>query len=265
MSKVFVYGTLKNGFVNEPFLADQEYIGKAVLSNPCWQLYEVRGRYDFPALVQTEEGHGYKVYGELYDVNDACLRMMDQLEGVEIGLYDRTFVEVDLEDGQTVEGVIAYRFLREIKTCSHVGPVWPNFELSKYRWIGHQLQKREDEVEIEGVALWDKKLDDWKTKAFETIDELQKACWPARLKYGANPNQQEAWCKNWFEARPRKLNKTEIILQLICPNGKTSPKFPNRNQVAEWAAENTEFFGGEKGNPEDWKKVLLEACPVIDD
>jgi len=186
MPILFTYGTLKRGFQNEPLLADQNFLGKAVLATPKWLLYEVRGNYSFPALVPGFDG--YQVYGELYEVSDKCLAVLDRLEGVNVGLYARVFVEVLLSDGRLVEEVIAYRFLRDTKDCHH----------------GHRLCTKESAVMEEGVALWSKRHSNWATGIHKDENELRKACVPKRNKFGARVGQDEAWSPQWFEVRSHK-------------------------------------------------------------
>src|SRR5688572_23742518 len=109
---VFTYGTLKKGFNNEPMLEDQNYLGKAVITDSLYRLYAVSdGPYPYPALIPDNE-KGYPVYGELYEVGDLCLKYLDKLEGVAVELYKRIFVKVALTDGRLLNDVLAYQFCR---------------------------------------------------------------------------------------------------------------------------------------------------------
>jgi gamma-glutamylcyclotransferase (GGCT)/AIG2-like uncharacterized protein YtfP len=258
MAKLFTYGTLKKGFTNEPLLGDQEYIDKAVLTDAGWLLYEVQGNYVFPALVATEGIYGYQVYGELYDVSDRCLAYLDQLEGVARGLYVRTFVKVLLPDGRLVEEVIAYRYLQSTAECEPVGSVWPIRELSRYRLEGHSLKEHEAEVEVEGVALWNKPQDKFVTGVHVNEEALRRSCMMKRNKFGARVGQDEAWSPQWFESRLHKTMSTKKQIQLD-----DSPEFETRDDLAEWAADHLTFFGGCKGSKDAWLKVLAEAAPII--
>ena len=82
--RVFVYGTLLRGEVNHGLLAGAELMG-AHRTEPRFTLYRL-GAY--PGLVA---GGGTAVHGEVYRVNDAGLRALDQLEDYP-RLYDRLLI-----------------------------------------------------------------------------------------------------------------------------------------------------------------------------
>ena len=94
---VFVYGSLKQGFSRHNSLRGQRYIGPAQ-TEPHYSIYQMGG---YPALVDEKhpEGpprnSGRKIWGELYEVDDACLIELDKIEGVDHGLYERR--EITLE------------------------------------------------------------------------------------------------------------------------------------------------------------------------
>ena len=77
--RVFVYGTLLRGELNHGLLAGAVYVG-AHRTEPCFTLYALGG---YPGLVAAG---ATAVSGEVYRVNDAGLRLLDQLEG-----YPRLF------------------------------------------------------------------------------------------------------------------------------------------------------------------------------
>lgn len=81
---LFVYGTLKRGFCNHPFLAGQKFIGPG-RTVPGYRLYNLGG---FPGMVAVSDDR-YGVSGEIWLVDDACLTELDYLEGVDQGLYRR--------------------------------------------------------------------------------------------------------------------------------------------------------------------------------
>ena len=72
MNTVFVYGTLKKGWGNNTLLANSTYKGAGTVKGTLINLGS------FPALLK--EGDSI-VHGELYDVTDAILSMLDMLEG----------------------------------------------------------------------------------------------------------------------------------------------------------------------------------------
>ena len=77
MHFVFVYGTLKKGFINHILLSryNAVYHGKHYTSNE-FSLYKCSS--NLPYAVK-ETGSGVK--GEVYQVNDKCLEDLDMLEG----------------------------------------------------------------------------------------------------------------------------------------------------------------------------------------
>tara|TARA_R100000781_G_scaffold99185_2_gene62799 strand:+ start:166 stop:561 length:396 start_codon:yes stop_codon:yes gene_type:complete len=55
------------------------------------------GTQSFPAIIKNKEGNGAVV--ELMDISDEELNMYDRYESVDTGLYIRTTVDVDLDNG----------------------------------------------------------------------------------------------------------------------------------------------------------------------
>lgn len=90
---VFVYGTLKSGHVRQGFLSNQRYIGIAK-TKPDYVMLQY-GSY--PAIVSCESvaQSGVKIFGELYEVGDACLIELDELERVSQGLFYKSEIKLD--------------------------------------------------------------------------------------------------------------------------------------------------------------------------
>lgn len=89
---VFVYGTLKNGHQRFSALRGERYIGIA-RTEPKYAMYQY-GSY--PALVESSEQHpAQKIYGELYEVSNACMEELDQIEGVSHGLFHRKQIQLE--------------------------------------------------------------------------------------------------------------------------------------------------------------------------
>src|SRR5690242_2147493 len=82
-TRVFVYGTLKRGQRNHRLLAGQHFEGEAA-TRPLYRLYDL-GRY--PCLVE-DPANGLAVCGEVWSVDQATLRRLDELEGVPV-LFSR--------------------------------------------------------------------------------------------------------------------------------------------------------------------------------
>mgnify|MGYP005615391189 FL=1 len=71
---IFVYGTLRQGMRLHHYLFQDEFIGDAVLSDAT--MYDLG---EYPAVVLRGNKN---VYGELYFITLATLRILDNLEGV---------------------------------------------------------------------------------------------------------------------------------------------------------------------------------------
>jgi gamma-glutamylaminecyclotransferase len=118
MTNVFVYGTLKRSGSNHAFLAGQKFLGVA-RTQPGFTLYSLG---DFPAMVRAP-GDVEGVAGELWAVDDACLKELDRLEGLDEGLYER--VDVLLAPPVTVPSAQTYLYLRPHHGLPPIGASWP--------------------------------------------------------------------------------------------------------------------------------------------
>ena len=72
MYKMFTYGTLMKNQRNSFLMKDAKYIGDGILDN--YGLYEIG---TFPAAVPM---NGFKVFGEVYEVNEKDKILIDELE-----------------------------------------------------------------------------------------------------------------------------------------------------------------------------------------
>ena len=88
MHYVFVYGTLKRGFCRHHVLENETFLGE-VCTEPLYLLYDL-GNY--PGLIKSDSGHS--VTGEVYLVDDACLKQLDTIEAVGESLYSREPVQL---------------------------------------------------------------------------------------------------------------------------------------------------------------------------
>lgn len=96
MNKVFVYGTLKKGRSNhEAYMSHAKFVGEGKTSREMW------GLMDFGAYPAMTYGQN-KVRGEVYEVTEFELSRIDRLEGIDVGLYQRHMIEVEV-DGQTYD------------------------------------------------------------------------------------------------------------------------------------------------------------------
>lgn len=105
---VFVYGTLKKGYSNHGYLAQQEYLGEYE-SNPRWGLVDLG---PFPAMVCGS----LAVKGEAYAVTDDVLEELDVLEGVAQGFYHRRRIEINNTGGKINAWVYTYNAIPHSST-----------------------------------------------------------------------------------------------------------------------------------------------------
>ncbi|MCP4319868.1 MAG: gamma-glutamylcyclotransferase [Hyphomicrobiales bacterium] len=103
MHKVFIYGTLKQGFPNHGAgLTSAAYVGRfrTVTAFPL----VVGGKWFSPYLLD-EPGQGQRVYGEVFQVSDDGLATLDRMEGTDnpLGYRRISVVVVAAEDGTALE------------------------------------------------------------------------------------------------------------------------------------------------------------------
>lgn len=116
LKKLFVYGTLKRGFCRSGALRGQTFLGTAS-TEPRYRMYDCG---TFPGLVEVDDGLG--IQGEVYEIDEACFRHLDDVEGVDINLYRRGLVE--LEWPYPGEEVWAYFYCRDLSLLRDCGTVW---------------------------------------------------------------------------------------------------------------------------------------------
>ena len=108
MHLVFVYGTLKDGFVNSEVNTGTRVPGEFVTAVP-YPLYLV-GEWFLPWLVDAP-GEGHPVAGQLFRVDAAGVARMDVLERIgEAGWYRRGTVRVQPREGvgEEVEAMVYF-------------------------------------------------------------------------------------------------------------------------------------------------------------
>lgn len=93
MHQVFVYGTLKEGYCNFHINKGRR-VGADFVTEQRFALYIV-GPQNLPWLLPAGEGAGHPVVGQLFEVDDATLAAMDELEAVDQpGWYQRVPIAV---------------------------------------------------------------------------------------------------------------------------------------------------------------------------
>lgn len=180
---VFVYGTLKQGKINSPILEGQQFKGECCSVESCYKLYEVEGRYPFPALVERTDG--WRIYGELYNVTDRCVMTLDRLEGTAQGMYERRNIRVMTTDGKQHDA-IAYFYLWEV--TGSATPVWPLSELSNYLLANKQFRFRDNKP-----ALWDRVKNEALSPSFEKISELAQWAADNLTVFGGDKVSADRW------------------------------------------------------------------------
>ena len=114
---IFVYGSLKRGYALHHLLNSQTLCGSAV-TKPLYRLFDL-GTY--PGIVEWP--NGLSVQGEVYKVDDECLRRLDEAEGVAEGCYARR--PIQLEPPFDHFFIHAWFWLRSVRGLKDCGPAWP--------------------------------------------------------------------------------------------------------------------------------------------
>ena len=118
LHRIFVYGTLKRRGLNHQYLAGQRFVGEARTA-PGFCLYELDG---YPGLV-AEPADRDGVTGELWDVDDGWMKILDDFEGVPEGLYRRE--PVPLREPASQASAEAYVYARTVAGRRRLGSTWP--------------------------------------------------------------------------------------------------------------------------------------------
>lgn len=92
---VFSYGTLKRGFPNYRLIkeAKASYMGEAI-TNQKYPLLQA-GRWNAPFLIDRKDYPGsHRIKGELFEVDENGMNVLDEFEGVGSGYYKREKIKV---------------------------------------------------------------------------------------------------------------------------------------------------------------------------
>ncbi len=115
MTRLFVYGTLKRGCRSHRLLENQIYLGET-RTVPGFRLFHLG---QFPGMIRAADSPS-SVSGEVYLVDDDCLRTLDEFEGVPEGFYSREWVS--LEPPQ--EGAQGYLYLLNTEGRQSLEDAW---------------------------------------------------------------------------------------------------------------------------------------------
>ena len=102
-TKVFVYGTLKQGFGNNILLKDAKYLGKAK-SVSKWDM--IGENMPFPYLLERND-EGMQIEGEVYEVDRETSDRLDQLEGIPHH-YRKSYMYVSFSNGMPSTNATTY-------------------------------------------------------------------------------------------------------------------------------------------------------------
>ena len=123
MHRVFVFGTLKQGFCNFHINRGQR-VGGDFVTVERYALY-ILGEENLPWLLPTA-GQGHAVVGQLFEVDDTTLAAMDRLERIDEPLwYRRVAIAVRPREGGVASTAWVYfgNVERLALEAVHVGPV----------------------------------------------------------------------------------------------------------------------------------------------
>ncbi|HVJ84547.1 MAG TPA: gamma-glutamylcyclotransferase family protein [Caulifigura sp.] len=106
MPIVFVYGTLKRGDCRHRYMAGSRFLELATTERG-YRLFDMG---EYPAMVEDPDGGA--IEGELFEVSDGTLEVLDEVEGVADELYARRAVR--LEGDRSSLGAEAYLYLGSV-------------------------------------------------------------------------------------------------------------------------------------------------------
>jgi gamma-glutamylaminecyclotransferase len=113
---VFVYGTLKAGGRLHGHMAGSRFVGEAA-TQPVYRLYRIGW---FPGLVDHSDG--LAIRGEVWDVSPETLRILDEVEEVDVGLFQRRAIQLAAPfNGSAVE---SYFYLGSVSEADDSGDCW---------------------------------------------------------------------------------------------------------------------------------------------
>ncbi|MCA9047798.1 MAG: gamma-glutamylcyclotransferase [Planctomycetaceae bacterium] len=116
--RLFVYGSLKRGFVLHHHLRDAEFLGHA-RTEPRYRLFDCG---EYPAMTEHRVG-GCSVSGEVYRVTVEILSVLDVVEGVSEDLYVRR--PIALQPPFAREMVWGYLYMQSVRHLPDLGDFWP--------------------------------------------------------------------------------------------------------------------------------------------
>ena len=114
--KLFIYGTLKRGQSRADAVNGQRFLGNAQTA-PKYRMFDCG---EYPGLVEAYDG--VSIEGELWDVDQVCLNVLDELEGTNINLFQRGTVV--LRPPHENDQAVAYFYRGNTARLSDCGDCW---------------------------------------------------------------------------------------------------------------------------------------------
>ncbi len=129
MTKVFVYGTLKQGYGNSYLLRHARFIGTGQTQALC-RLLDAGFPVLRPRIADRQSSSHVPVRGEVYECNTATMQKLDALEG-EGKMYHRRTKYIDMDNGKRVK---AFAYVGDGNFWRHRAlPYYPANDVN-YEW-----------------------------------------------------------------------------------------------------------------------------------
>ena len=122
MHRIFVFGTLKRGFPNhDAVMTVFQCLGRFRTVEPYPLV--VGGKW-FSVCLSDEPGEGKQVFGEILEVDDEGLGILDRLEGTYLpNRYHRITIAIESADGGSSLDALAYAKHRDDIKGIHSEPL----------------------------------------------------------------------------------------------------------------------------------------------
>lgn len=140
MPLLFVYGSLKQGFVNEHVNTGRRVAGHYRTREP-YRLF-LLGDGEVPCIV-APPGGAQQVIGELYEVGGSALERMDRLERIgEPQGYERLELEIERTDAPGAQTLRAFVYVKHEHAIDastpRIGPIaeYRPEHATRFRWRG---------------------------------------------------------------------------------------------------------------------------------
>lgn len=114
---IFAYGTLMRGECRHSYLQGALFHGDAT----TLALYRLVNCGTYPGLLNAPT-NGVAIRGEVWSIDQPLRKILDEVEGVDVGLYACQPVQLDWPFDE--QRVLAYFYLRDTTHFPDCGPDW---------------------------------------------------------------------------------------------------------------------------------------------